>query len=245
VRFLARARALVLAGVVAALFIQLSWPAAAEAQARRTPARPTRPARPTPHAGSWEVSGGLLWQGGFDLGSADAELTRNPTTGTSPYDLFSSDSKLGSGIGFQGRITGYLSRNLAIEGGLRLTRPVLSIRLTGDVEAAPNETADETLTQYVIDGSVLWHFQAFHRGRAVPFAAAGAGYIRDLHEGSELAENGTDYHATAGLKWWFSNRPRRLGLRAEAGFSVRDGGFDFRDGRRTVPIAAVSLAYIF
>ena len=49
---------------------------------------PSRPARPAPHAGSWEISGGFLWQGGFDLGDRDAELTRNPATGTGPYDLF-------------------------------------------------------------------------------------------------------------------------------------------------------------
>jgi hypothetical protein len=240
-----RAGALLLAGVVAAAFVQLSAPAAAEAQTRRAPPRPPRPPRPTPHAGSWELSGGLLWQGGFDLGSADADLTRNPTTGTGPLAEFSSASTLGAGIGLQARITRYLSNRLAVEGGLRLTRPVLTIELTNDFESAPDVDADETLTQYVIDGSVVWHFQPFHRGRAVPFVAAGAGYIRDLHEGNALAETGTEYHALAGLKWWFSSRPRRLGLRAEGGLSIRDGGFDFKDGRRTVPVAAASLVYIF
>jgi opacity protein-like surface antigen len=230
--------------VVSVLF-QLPFAATAGAQARPTPPRPARPARPTPHAGSWEVSGGLQWQGGFDLGAANAELTRNPTTGTGPFDLFSSGTKLGAGIGFQGRVAGYVSKNLAIEGGLRLTRPVLTVKLSADFESAPDLAADETLTQYVIEGSAVWHFPAFHHGRAVPFVAGGAGYIRDLHEGNELIETGTEYHGVGGLKWWFSNHPRRLGLRAEAGFSLRDGGFDFRDGTRTVPIASVGLAYLF
>ncbi len=91
----------------------------------------------------------------------------------------------------------------------------------------------------------MWHFGEFHDGLGVPFVAGGAGYIRDLHEGSELVETGTEYHALAGLKWWFSDRPRRLGVRGEAGLSIRDGGFDFREGRRTVPIASLSLAYLF
>ncbi|MEO7271733.1 MAG: hypothetical protein ABI211_06965, partial [Vicinamibacterales bacterium] len=219
-------------------------PTPAEAQARRTPPRPTRPARPTPHAGTWEVSGGFLWQGGFDLDNRDAELTRNPSTGTGPFDLFSSSSSVGPGLGAQGRVAAYLSKNLAIEGGARITRPSLDIDLSADAESAPNLTASETLTQYVFDGSVVWHFAPLHKGRAVPYVAGGAGYIRDLHEGNSLIETGTEYHAMAGLKWWLSSRPRRLGIRGEAGASVRDGGFDFRDGRRTVPVASASLIYL-
>jgi hypothetical protein len=34
-------------------------------------------------------------------------------------------------------------------------------------------------------------------------------------------------------------------MRVEAGASIRDGGVDFRSGRRTVPTAGVSLAYLF
>jgi opacity protein-like surface antigen len=229
-----------LAAVIACLLLA----SAVEAQTR--PARRAQRARgPAPHAGSLEVSGGVLWQGGFDLGSAAADLTRNPMTGTGPYPLFGSESRLGAGLGFQGRVTGYLSPRLAIEGGVRFTRPVLAIDLSGDVESAPNQTAEETLTQYVFEGSALWHFGDVQRGRFVPFAGAGAGYIRDLHEGNEVIETGTEYHAVGGVKIWFSDRPRRLGVRGEAGVSIRDGGFDFRDGRRTVPIASASLVYLF
>jgi len=227
-------------GAVAMLLV----PTSAAAQARRPPGA-RRPARPAPHAGSWEIGGGFLWQGGFDLGDRDAELTRNPATGTGPYDLFTSASSLGAGIGVQGRIAGYVSRNLAIEGGARITFPTLDIHLSGDVESARDLTATETLTQYVFDGSLVWHFAPFHRGRAVPYVAGGAGYIRDLHEGSALIETGAEYHALAGLKWWLSSRPRRLGIRGEAGVSIRDGGFDFREGRRTVPVASASLIYLF
>lgn len=234
-----------LAACCALVIAVLAGQTPAEAQTARRPARPTRPARPAPHAGSWEISGGFLWQGGFDLGSRDAELTRNPATGTGPYDLFASASSLGSGLGVQGRITGYLSRNLAIEGGVRITRPTLNIDLSGDVESAPDLTATETLTQYVFDGSLVWHFAPFHKGRAVPYVAGGAGYIRDLHEGNALSETGAEYHGMGGVKWWFSSRPNRWGIRGEGGFSVRDGGVGFDEGRRTVPVASASLMYLF
>lgn len=237
-------RARLTLGLVFAAAVLLA-PHQVEAQGSRTPPGPTRPARPTPHPGSWEISGGFLWQGGFDLGDRNAELTRNPSTGTGPFDLFGAASSLGSGIGAQGRLTGYLTRNLAVEGGARITRPRLAIDLSDDAESAPDVTAAETLTQYVFDGSVVWHFAPFHKERAVPYVAGGAGYIRDLHEGNSLIETGTEYHAMAGVKWWFNSRPRRLGLRTEVGFSVRDGGFDLSEGRRTVPVASASLVYIF
>ncbi len=240
-----RRRVSVAACALVTFLVLAAFAVSVEAQTRRTPPRPPRPPRPTPHAGSLEVSGGLLWQGGFELGSADAELTRNPTTGTGPLDLFTSGTELGSGIGVQARIAGYLSKRLAIEGGVRVAWPKLAVKLSGDFESARDLTAEETLTQYVIDGSAVWNFGPFRHGRAVPFIAGGAGYIRDLHEGAELMETGTEYHGLVGLKWWFSDRPHRLGIRTEGGFSIRDGGFDFREGRRTVPVATAGLVYLF
>jgi hypothetical protein len=186
-----------------------------------------------------------VWQGGFTLGDAVASLTRPPSSGPGPYEQFSAGSRIGDGLGVQGRLAAYVSRRLAIEAGVRLTRPVLAVNLENDLEGAGDVSAEETLTQYVFDGSAVWHFAGFGQGRGVPFIAAGAGYIRDLHEGSELVETGTEYHALAGLRWWFSGRPRRLGVRGEAGISIRDGGSDFRDGRRTVPVASASLTYLF
>ena len=220
-------------------------PAAAWAQTRPVTRPAPRPPRPAPHAGSIEVGGGFSWSGGFSLGTASADLIRNPTTGTGPFELFSSDTKLGQGVGLQGHVTGYLSTRFAIEGGLRYTRPVLSIDLSDDAEAAPDVTAEETLNRYVIDGSAVWHFGNVQRGRLVPFVSGGAGYLRELHEGNELIETGAEYHVTGGVKWWFSGQPSRMGIRAEGGVAIRDGGFDFREGRRTVPIAGVSLIYLF
>jgi hypothetical protein len=213
----------------------------AEAQAR--PAQAIRSARQAPHAGSWELSAGLQWQDGVDLGVRNAELTRNPDAGTGPYDLFTSETTLRPAAGVVGHLAGYVTPRLALEAGVRITRPVLRIDLTADAESAADQAAEERITQYVFDGSVVWHLTG--PGRTVPFVAAGGGYLRDLHAQSELVETGSEIHATAGVKWWFSARPRRLGIRGEAGVSLRDGGFDFRQGRRAVPIASASLAYLF
>ena len=110
------------------------------------------------------------------------------------------------------------------------------------VEDAPDTTAEETLSQYLFDGSIVWHLG---KGRAVPFLFGGAGYLRELHEDDALLEEGLEYHAGGGIKWWFGERRRGVGVRAEAGVSIRDGGFDFKDGQRIVPTAGGFLFYAF
>ena len=196
-----------------------------------------------PRAGSWEIGGGVVYIQGFDMGDQSADLTR---AGNDPLELFTTSSELKSVVGFQGRLGFYFSPQLSVEGGVRYAKPKLSIRITGDFENAPNETAEETLSQYLFDGSVLWHFgPSATGGGVVPFVMGGAGYLRELHDAQELVETGVEYHAGAGVKIWFGSGGRRLGIRAEGGISVRDGGFDFEDKTRYTPVAAGSLIYLF
>lgn len=198
-----------------------------------------------PRGGSVEISGGASWTQGFDLGTANADLTRNPTTGSNPLTLFTAATDLRPSPGVQGRLGVYLSRSVSIEGGVAYGRPVLETRLSGDAEGADDATVSETITRYVFDGAVVVHLGSFAGGRGVPFVLGGAGHIRELHEGNELVETGTSYHAGGGVKYWFNAYRPRAGLRFDAGIAVRDGGFDFEAGRRTVPTIAGSVVYLF
>ena len=119
---------------------------------------------------------------------------------------------------------------------------MLSSELSNDAEQADSTTATETLTRYVFDGTVLYHFG---KGKAMPFVAAGGGYIRELHDGYGVVETGNEFHAGAGLKHWFSGGKQRFGLRAEAGVMSRSGGVDFEDARRTVVTAFGGVSYLF
>jgi hypothetical protein len=193
----------------------------------------------SPATGSWEIGGGVVYIRGFDLGERSAELT--PSMGNDPLDLFTTNSELKAVAGFQGRLGFYLSPRLSVEGGVRYAKPKLSIRVTGDFENAPNETVEESLSQYLFDGSIVWHFGRPSAG-TVPFIMGGAGYFRELHDGQELVETGAEYHAGAGVKIWFGGA---FGLRAEGGISIRDGAFDFEDKMRVMPVAAGSLVYRF
>lgn len=200
--------------------------------------------RETPRRGSFEASGGVFWTGGTDLANRAATLTRNPSTGSNAFELFRSDATLTSAIGLQARFGAYLSSSLSLEAGAQIGRPELQVRLTRDSEGAPDATAAESITSYVFTGSVVYHLRKAGR-RMTPFVLAGAGHVRDLHQGSDLVETGLEYHAGGGVKWWLGNKRRKLGLRGDVGVSARDGGVGADEDRRIVPMAAISLAYLF
>ena len=198
-----------------------------------------------PHAGTFEVSGGGAFVSGFDMGSRRATLTRS--TATERYDLFSSESEVSGFPGLYARAGLYLSRAIAVEGGLRYSRPELSTRLSNDAESAPDETAIEVASSYVIDGSILFHLTglAFAGGRGVPFLSGGGGYLRELHEKNQLVETGTEYHATIGLKYWFGTGGQRFGIRVEGGLSGRDKGFDPEGERQILPMVLGGVSFMF
>ena len=221
------------------LFVCSVTPAAAQVWIGSAGSRPT--------AGSVEVGGGVVYAQGYDLGSSTASLTGNPTVGAGPFDLFDASARIDSTPGVQAKLGVYLSRSVSIEGGVQYSRPVLGISLTGDAEGADAVTATETITRYVFDGALVIHLlpMSFAGGRGVPFVTGGGGYVRELHEGNELAETGRQYYAGAGVKLWFGERRRRVGIRGEAGVALREDGSDFSDGRRTVTTVGASLLYLF
>jgi hypothetical protein len=225
-------------GLLTALLVSLSEPAAAQVWMG---------GRALPRAGTVEFSGGVMWAPGYDLGDSTATLSRNPSTGSSPFELFSAAASVEPAVGAHARLGVYLSRRVSVEGGVHYSRPVLSVSVSGDAEGAEAIAPAETVTRYVFDGSLVVHLLAlsFADGRGVPFVTGGGGYVRELHEGNELVETGAQYHAGGGLKLWFGERRRRVGIRGDIGISFREGASDFSDGRRMVPTAGASLLYLF
>ena len=195
-----------------------------------------------PRRGSVEISGGGIYQGGKDLGGAEAILTRNPLVGSEPLVLFTTDSELTSAFGGQARLAYYLTSAFALEAGVQLARPKLEVRTASDFEAAPETTSRATIKGYVFTGSALYHFG---RGSIVPFLIGGAGHVRELYEGDDFLETGLEYHAGGGIKSWFGSGRRRFGIRAEALYSSRNVGSEDEKERRSVPTFGFSLAYIF
>jgi hypothetical protein len=182
-----------------------------------------------------DAGAGIL--GGGGLGSADANLRRNdPVRET--FRLFATSSDVGRAPLWLVRLAFPFNRRFAIEGALTKATPGVRVSATSDFEGAPSITTTETIDQYFIDGSVLVMLDELQIGtRAVPFAAAGAGYLRQLHEGQRLVEQGQVYHAGGGMKYWLLTRKagavRSAGLRADARAYFLRGGISFDNRPRS------------
>lgn len=198
-----------------------------------------------PQRGSTEVGGGGAWAQAFDIGSQRADLSRS--TPGDRFDLFSTETRLNRAAGGYARVGVYLTRAVSVEAGVRYATPMLAIRVSGDAESAADEDATGRVSQYIIEGALLWHVTgaSFAGGQGVPFVSAGGGHIRELHEGNELVETGRQFHMSAGLKYWSGGGRRRAGLRGEIGFLSREEGISPGEERRTVPFAMAGVTFLF
>ena len=214
------------AATLAAGFVVLSAPMVS-AQARST---------------SWEAAAGAAWFSGIGLGESVATLER-PGGGT--FELFRAETSQDHGFGVAATVSFYPAPRLAIEAGFSYARPGVSTRVTADAESAAAVTSTIGLQQYVVEGGARWYFaRAF--GRFQPFARAGAGWMRQLDEHSALVEDGTVFHAGAGVDRAFveraAGRVKRIGLRLDARVTGRTGGIDVGD---KVRVGAAAGALVF
>lgn len=190
----------------------------------------------------FEVSGGAFFAGGHDLPNGSADLIPNQQGG-GEYPLFKSETRMDSAPGFDARVGWKLNSRFTIEGGLFTSRPQLTSRLSDDVENAPDITAVQDTSLYIIEGSLNVALGNPRRS-VVPFIRVGAGYLRQLHEGNVLVETGQAYHFGGGATVWFG-RAQRAGLRMDARAYVLQGGLDFESGSRTLAAGGGSFVFAF
>ena len=204
------------------------------------PARALAQAADSP--GRVEVGIGALWIGSQPLSTRAATET-TATTGTST--LFNTASDLASAAGFSGRVGVRLSRRLAVEGEATFTQPVLRVAVSGDAEGAAAVTATETVQQFTVGGGVLWAVPGRWSPRFAPFATAGGGYLRQLHEAATLVETGHYLQFGGGVNALLVSSRRfhtkGIGVRAEVRAVVRSKGVAFDGGSKTSPAAGISL----
>jgi hypothetical protein len=163
------------------------------------------------------IAGG--WLGNAELGARDANLRQNVTP-PAPRRLFSTDTQLAGAPALDVGGAFAVSRRWAVEGALVFSRPELRTSVSADAEGTPSITVAERIDQYVVEGRLVVFFEEARLGtRTVPFATAGAGYLRQLHDGRTVIEQGHVYHAGGGLKHWLfarsRGRVRAAGLRAD------------------------------
>jgi hypothetical protein len=184
--------------------------------------------------------------GGSTLGASDANLRARDAT---EYRLFTTSSRFAASRLAEARIGFGLTRRYAIEGRLGFSQPELRTKVTGDVEGAPDVTLAERIDHYLIEGALIVMLDAIRVGGFVPFSAVGAGYLRQVHEGQTLIEEGTAYHVGGGVKRRLVARDRGLikaaGLRGDVRLYLFAGGVELESGPRPHVAASGSLFVTF
>ena len=229
-------RTLLSACAIAALSA-LSSPAAAYAQA--TP----------PDAARTEIAIGALWSAPIHFANADA--VEHDRSGD-PYRLFTARGQLRPAFGLAVRAARRVHGALQVEVAASYSVPRLSVAVSSDVEDAESISITERVTQIQVEGGIVAPFGWIHLGaRTLPFVTAGAGYLRELHEGQTLGVTGRSYFAGGGLKHVFTADAASgttgnatgttMGLRIDARIVLRTNAVALDDHRHLAPVFGASL----
>jgi hypothetical protein len=195
-----------------------------------------------PPASRVELGIGAYWIGRQPLGTTTASET---TASGGKATLFTASSDLAGASGFAGRAGVRITRSLVVEAEASYVKPQLRIALSGDSEGAAPVTATETIQQYMIGAGVLWYVPMARTARFAPFATAGGGYLRQMHEQATLVDTGHFYQFGGGASVLLvSGRhfgTKGIGARVDARAVIRAKGVAFDGGSKTSPAAGVSL----
>jgi hypothetical protein len=182
------------------------------------------------------------WLSGAGLSDADANLR---TRDGADYRLFSTDSRFVAAPVIEARVAYSLTRTYTVEGRFGFARPDLRTSISADVENAPPLSVSERIDQYTIEAALIVMLNGLRIASLVPFASGGVGYLRQLHEGQTLVEQGVVYHLGGGVKHLLFARTEGLlkaaGVRGDARVYLVNGGVALDDGVR--PHAAVAAGF--
>jgi hypothetical protein len=225
---------------VAFVILMLGGAAWSPRDAAAQTAKPVPPGKATPkpsagtrpNYGRFEIFGGVGWIGATDLGSVTAQLAGNGVPSGTPVTLFEADAQIESGPRLDGRLAWRLTRTLAIEGGVTMTRTHVRTDTGGDFEQAPPASLTEELSEYAFEGGVVVHIPklTFAGARGRLFITGGGGYLRQVHEEATVIETGGLGFAGGGVTYALRQRgrgfPLGIGLRGDVRINVRSGGLE-------------------
>ncbi len=204
-----------------------------------------------PWPGRVEVSAGAAWIGGAALGRQDASLTENVRTDPERLRLFATASDFEAAPAVEARLGFRVSSVFTVEGRFGYARPRVVTRISDDFEGAPATVATATLSQYVVDASLVAHLTgaSARDGRLVPFVIGGAGYLRQLTQGATVVGSGTILHVGGGVKYLMRRTPERrlkgVGVRGDVQIQIQRDGFDLEDRQRAAASAGASVFLLF
>jgi hypothetical protein len=228
--------------------------AACAAPARAQPGGTGAVPRARPPGPRFEVGGGGGMLGPVAFGGAGATLRGTVAGGvqSSPYRLFSSETRLGRSALVEARLGYRMTPRLIAEARLTVGRPSLRSTLSADSEGAAPVVATVATTDYVLDGGFVVRLPEIAVGRWVPFVTGGAGRIRSVYERRRLIEDGSEGYAGGGLIAALGSAPSgalggnfRAGLRVDVRLQVLKGGIAQGAGASPRVVASGSVFVAF
>ena len=195
----------------------------------------------------FQLAAGIGFLGGASLGDADANLRTSAPN--DPYRVFATSSRQAGSVALDLRAAVDLTRRFGVEAHALFGHPEMHTDVTGDVENAPAVDAVERLDNYLIDGGIVINLDEFRVNGWLPFAAAGAGYLRQLHEGLTVTETGHLFYVGGGARRTFVTRPmgfvRGVGVRGDVRLNFLSGGITVEDKSRNQVSASAGLFVVF
>lgn len=228
------------AWVVGLVLAALPGMALAQPLPQPPPVVATPPAAPRPPRVDVAVLGVIVSGTDLDVPDATGLGNRVPTAGTATF--FGTDARLTTGTGVEVRGSVRLAGAWFAEGGVSYTRPSLDVRLDDDVEGATPLTASVRLLQVVADGAIV---RRFGRGRLMPFAAVGAGYLRQLDEPRTSVGTGQVWYGGGGVLVGWRRGPadvQRVRLRADVRVMGTRGGLALVETRGPALVATAGVS---
>ena len=184
-----------------------------------------------------ELGGDLRWLAGIHFEDVNANET---AFGGITRTVFRSSTSFNQAACPEVKVIVGLTRALDVEGGLAYGRTHLTTRITQDPEAS-NITISEQVSAYVLEAGVAAHLARWRGGRSVPFVSAGAGYLRQIHDGQTHIEDGPSWYVGGGVRIPLSDATARglksAALRFELRATILAGGSTLDGNRHIVPSA--------
>ena len=162
--------------------------------------------------------------------------------------LFKSTSRFEPAACAEARVTVGLTSLLEGEASIAFGRAQLTTKITQDQETS-DATITESVTDYLVEGGVVAHLARWQRRRAAPYASAGIGYLRQVHEGHTLVSGGPAAYVGAGVHYALKEQSggglRVAGLRAELRGSFLMGDVALDGATHVLPAVIAGVFFHF